>query len=60
MKNPTSDWLQPLGLYVVSINTTWHVTLTESKLENLLATLMDKEKFGGSNNDIFNCPNPES
>jgi len=34
--------------------------LSESKLENLLGTLMDKETFGDSNNGIFDSPNPES
>lgn len=33
--------------------------LSESKLENLLGTLMDKETFGDSNNGIFVTPNPE-
>lgn len=34
--------------------------LSETKLDVLLGTLMDKETFGDSNYGIFNSPNPEN
>ena len=58
--NPESEYLQTMGLYIITPNTTWHVMVSPAKIESLLGTLMDKEKFEGINNYIFDSPNPES
>jgi hypothetical protein len=58
-KNPNSEFLQPIGLYIVTNHTTWHVMLSDMVVGGLLGTLMDKETFAETNNGIFDDPNPE-
>jgi hypothetical protein len=49
-----------MGLYVITPNTNWHIMINKTPAETLLGTLMEQDKFEGTNNYIFECPNPES
>ena len=60
LKNPTSELLQPIGLYCVANNTTFHLNLSNMVADALITTLMDKETFRGANLGIFEDPNPET
>ena len=39
---------------------TWHIPLTETKIGQLLSTLMNAQKFASANFGIFDQPNPEN